>query len=155
MGSLSIDNSVTNISRLGTFNGTVKRDGFCQNWGSFEISSLKSEARRFLEKSAPPPCCESPLKITATPRTAVGYLETNCQCANENSSHRRMDTRHFCLSAFSMAELSFPILCVSPPAGLNIATGIITIFQYCGGFHCAVANITKGFTAPLPISWRS
>ncbi len=32
--------------------------------GSFE--SLKSEARRFLEKSARPPFCESPLKVDGT-----------------------------------------------------------------------------------------
>jgi hypothetical protein len=25
--------------------------------------------------------------------------------------------------------------------------------QYCGGVHCAIANIAEEFTAPLPISW--
>jgi hypothetical protein len=30
--------------------------------GSFDRSKLKSEARRFLENSTRPPCCERPLK---------------------------------------------------------------------------------------------
>jgi hypothetical protein len=42
------------------FKGTVQRDG--SNRG-FERSSLKSEAKRFLEKFARPPRYESPLKL--------------------------------------------------------------------------------------------
>ncbi len=44
--------------------------------GSFDRSSLKSEARRFLEKSARPHPGRV-LNAKAPPRIAVGYLETN------------------------------------------------------------------------------
>ncbi len=40
------------------FKGTVQ-----PKLGSIDRSSLKREARRFLEKSAHPPSCESPLKL--------------------------------------------------------------------------------------------
>jgi hypothetical protein len=41
-------------------------------------SSLKSEARRFLEKSARSPCCESPLKLQRY-LVQLLLLETSCQ----------------------------------------------------------------------------
>jgi hypothetical protein len=44
--------------------------------GLFDMSSLKSEARR------------EPFKVTAPSRTAVGYLETNSKCGNENLIYR-------------------------------------------------------------------
>jgi hypothetical protein len=42
--------------------------------GSFDRSTLKSEARRFLEKSAHPPCCESPLKLLYSAISYRGWL---------------------------------------------------------------------------------
>jgi hypothetical protein len=45
------------------FKATVQRDGSDPKLGSFDRSSLKCAARRFFEKSARPPSCESPLKL--------------------------------------------------------------------------------------------
>ncbi len=51
--------------------------------GSFDRSSLKSEARRFWEKSARPPCWESPLKLQ---RHLVRLLAFWKQIANSSHS---------------------------------------------------------------------
>ncbi len=59
--------------------GTVQRDGSSQKLGSFENSLLKREARGFLEKSARPPFCESPLKLQhhLVKLLAIGILIAN------------------------------------------------------------------------------
>ncbi len=44
--------------------------------GSFDRSSLKSEAQRILEKSTRPPCCESLSKLR---RHLLRLLKKNCQ----------------------------------------------------------------------------
>jgi hypothetical protein len=64
----------------------------------FNRSSLKIEARRFFEKSTPPPCSKMPFKFTAPSRTAVGYLKTNC--CKVKFIPRSEQGLHFCLSAF-------------------------------------------------------
>ncbi len=51
--------------------------------GSFERHLLKREVRRILEKSAPPTCCESPLKIT---RHLVQLLAIRVRIANSAQS---------------------------------------------------------------------
>jgi hypothetical protein len=65
--------------------GTVQRG---PKLGSFDKSSLKSEARRFLEKSARSLCFESPLiKVTAPSCTTVGFLCTKALSAAFFSLH--------------------------------------------------------------------
>ncbi len=102
---------------------------------------LKREEQRFLEKSARPPSSKSPLKLQCH-LPAVGYLGPNCQGGNENLSRWR-ERQHFCLSAFSKAELSFPILFQFPISGKSS----LHRCQYRGRVHCAVANIAEEFIA--------
>ncbi len=86
-------------------------------------------------------------KVTVLSCIAVGYLETNCQHGNENSSRRR-ERRHFCLLAVSNAELSLPIFFVEPPVYSHWS-------HHRYRHHCTLSNIGKEFIAPLPILQRS
>ncbi len=97
-----------------------------------------------------------PFNGAAPSHRAVGSLETNCQCGNENSSCGgiacifvcRLFERNSAPHSLCRAASGFALV-----STLHQASSCS--FQYRGGVHCAVANIAEEFTAPLPILRRS
>ncbi len=97
-----------------------------------------------------------PFNVAVPSHRAVGSLETNCQCKNENLSCGGLACIFVCrrFERLNWAASFWSSQCIH--TGLNIVTltGIAAQFpisrrsslrccQYCGGVHCDVANITE------------
>ncbi len=62
-----------------TFKGTAQHDGSGWKYAHSIGVFIKERGAKVFRKIRPSPILREPLKGTAPPRTAVGYLNTNCQ----------------------------------------------------------------------------
>ncbi len=96
-----------------------------------------------------------PCNVAAPSHRAVGSLETNCQCWNENLSRGGISGIFVC-RLFEMMNSASSFWCASVFALVSTSLQASSLsFQYHGEVHCAVANIAEEFIALLPISRRS
>jgi hypothetical protein len=139
---------------------------------------LKSEARRFLEKSARPPCREIPLNLHAPSRTAVSYLETNCQghvqiCQRPFIYYKQLfatalgtDLEPLSNGAMNIFSPEFSILCrqrryapsvilaTAQWTILDIGNSTMNSPRYWRWRYEPCAMMLVAMLGPVPISWR-